>query len=92
MAFDNFLNIEFDFKSNNFRTSGNINPEMYMEVVSDFLRGQIGKGKDEREPNKRDIYNIEITVDLSEDRFNVLDNCGNKSLRDGILRYFLSTI
>ena len=92
MALDNFLNIEFDLGNNKFRISGNIKPEMYKEVVSNFLRGQIGAGEDAREANKKDIYNIKINVDLSEDRFEVSDNCGNKSLRDGILGYFLSTI
>jgi hypothetical protein len=86
------LNIDYDLTKNKFTTSGNVKPECYKEVVSSFLRSQIGAGEDKRIVDKRDIYNIEIEVDLSEDIFKVSDNCGNKSLRDGILSYFLSTI
>jgi hypothetical protein len=66
--------------------------ECIEEIVGEFLRGQMGRGKDETPPNEQEVYTIKLTVDLSFDIFKASSDCGNKGLRDGILMYFLRAL
>ncbi len=63
------------------------------EVLSNYLRDQMGRGADKRKPAKLDIYEITIGIDLSEDRISVASNTGNDGLTAGLVmdtmkRYF----
>lgn len=55
------------------------------EVLSEFVRSQIGEGKDGSEPNERDVYSIKVSLDLSGDSFSVESDTGNKGLTLGIV-------
>jgi hypothetical protein len=84
-----FVELKYDINKDSFDISTNMKKEAVPNIVENFLRSQIGAGEDNSEPNKLDIYNIKIKVDLSDDTFLVNHNCGNKGLRDGILLRFL---
>jgi len=86
---DSFLKLKYNINTDKFDIDSNIKLEMQGEIVSNFLRGQIGQGEDNREADKREIYEIALNLDLSCDKYTVLHNCGNKGLRDGILINFL---
>ncbi|HXK38012.1 MAG TPA: hypothetical protein VJ579_03010 [Candidatus Paceibacterota bacterium] len=63
----------------------NAKPEAVEEVLSAWVRNQIGKGKDEREPAMKEIYEIVIEIDLSNDSFRTTADTGNDSLTLGII-------
>ena len=84
-----FLNISFDISEDEFLYSTNIKETEIPEIIETFLRSQIGKGADNSEPNKNEIYNINFEIDLSFDNIKCNSNCGNFGLRDGILLHFL---
>ena len=54
------------------------------EILSDYIRSQMGKGVDGRKPNNELVYRVTIGVDLSDDSFSVQSNTGNASLTTGI--------
>ena len=83
------LIIDYDIKSDIFCFDTDIKTERLKNIVVDFLRTQIGKGKDESPHEDHCLYQIDITLDLADDIFYVTHNCGNKGLREGILQHFL---
>ena len=84
------LILNYNLKTDKFYdTEGDVKPEKREEFVSEFLRTQFGAGKDDRKPENRNKYTIKLELDLDGDIYNVSDNCGNKSLRDGILARYL---
>lgn len=85
MAVDLYFNVAFTIETGKFEIDSNIKPEHQAEIVSNFLRNQMGAGKDKSTPNKLDVYHIKLELDLSDDSFGSLHDCGNKGLRDGIL-------
>ncbi len=82
--------ITYNLTKDEFAYSGTVKPELVKDMVSEFLRSQMGKGADDRPPNEIDEYVIQLGLDLSFDRVSCTDNCGNKGLREGILMRFLS--
>lgn len=85
------LNIEYDLKRDSYSSSGDLNENGKREVVETFLRGQMGKGKDETPHNERDKYHIQLRWFPDDDRIEATSDTGNKSLRDGLLVGFLKT-
>ena len=83
------IEIIFDIEKNKFEVAGNAKDPK--ELVTDFLRTQIGTGADSTPPNKQNKYTILINLDPSQDIFSVSNDCGNKGLRDGILMAFLKS-
>ena len=79
------MDISYNIKKETFEITGNVNKVGQETILETFLRSQFGAGKDNSEPNIKDIYNIKFRVDLSYDIINVSDDTGNKGLRDGIL-------
>lgn len=70
-----------------------IKREYWEEVLSAYLRNQMGAGKDPTPAVDRDEYEIIIQLDVADgDTFYSKHNCGNKGLRDGILMEVLSRI
>ena len=81
--------IEYNLKTDSYTFDSNIKPEKINDLVSEFLRTQIGKGEDFSKAEERDVYKIKLSIDLSQDIFYCEHNCGNLGLRDGILMGFL---
>lgn len=63
----------------------NANKEGLKSILSNWLRGQTGSGKDTQKPNEKDEYRIVIGLDLSNDTFYTKSDTGNKSLTCGIV-------
>jgi hypothetical protein len=86
------LNIElkYDVTKNTLNIWSNIKRDRVEDILTTFIRTQIGKGEDKREANKLEEYRILIELDLSYDIFNITDNCGNKGLRDGIIIHYMT--
>ena len=82
------MTITYDINNDIFTITGNAkNP---VNIISNFIRTQIGQGEDLSIPNKKEIYTINIKLYPSNDTFIVSDDCGNNGLRDGILLKYLS--
>ena len=88
---DCFVTLKYNVKTNKFETDTNCNKDGLAEILENFLRSEIGKGKDERKRNILDEYTITLNLDLSSDTFHITDNCGNDSLRCGIVQYYFTT-
>lgn len=67
-------------------TNTNVRPELIdEEIFTNWIRSQIGKGKDSSPIRKQEVYSIDIRVDLSYDIFFDSSDTGNKSLTAGIV-------
>ena len=86
------LVVEYDRKEDKFVLDSEIKHELVAEIVSNFLRSQMGAGADDATPEKKRLYAIRLSVDLSDDSFGVTDDCFNKGLRDGILMRLLKML
>ena len=86
------LNIKYYINSDQFEVGGNVNRKGREELVSTFLRGQIGAGKDDSKPNEKDTYNTQLKWYPENDRIEVRSDTGNKGLRDGILVHYLKNL
>lgn len=83
---DLFINITYPVgKPHEYKIESNVKDELIPDLLSDFIRGQSGKGKDEKEAIEREVYNLRLTVDLSFDIFNLTHDCGNEGLALGII-------
>jgi len=63
----------------------NAKEEQVPELLWDFIRAQMDKEPDNRKPEEREVYNIEITLNLDGDIFRSTSDTGNEGLRDGII-------
>ena len=63
----------------------NARKEAISEILEAWLSCQVGQGKDSREPNRKDEYEIVIKLDLSDDTFFTNSDTGNKSLTCGLV-------
>ena len=82
------LNIKVVFPIGNpagFKIETDVKDERVAELISDFLREQIGAGADSTPPDERDLYTIHLQLDLDGDVWYCKHDCGNLGLRDGIL-------
>ncbi|HLD00198.1 MAG TPA: hypothetical protein VJC39_00460 [Candidatus Nanoarchaeia archaeon] len=86
------LNIHYDVKEKKFEVSGDVNFEGQRELVEGFLHNQIGAGRDDKTPDKKDFYNITLRWYPLNDNLEVSSDTGNKGLRDGILLEFLKRL
>lgn len=77
--------IKWNLKEDTYHIISEIKREEVQEVIEELLRSQIGAGGDDSEPNKHDIYIINVDLELEDDTFKVSSNTGNKSLTTGIL-------
>ena len=80
-----YINIIYNLKTNKCSFNTDIKRERISDVLSDFLRLQIGAGVDNSPSSELEEYHINLTLDLSDDTFYVDHDCGNLGLRDGIL-------
>jgi hypothetical protein len=85
MAYDFFIQIEYDLDKDRAIVSTNVKHEQVDDLLADFLRTQMGEGEDRRKAAERRVYHINLELDLDGDVFRVSDDTGNKSLRDGII-------
>jgi hypothetical protein len=55
------------------------------DILSTWIRGQIGRGEDPSPPVERDIYTVKLGLSLDDDTFCTESNTGNKGLTCGIV-------
>lgn len=70
----------------------NAKTEALKEILTGFLRTQIGLGKDKSSPNKEYYYTITISLQLEGDVFTVKSDTGNKGLTTGIVMDVLKNL
>jgi len=75
-----------------FKIESDIKEDSLLDVLSDCLRSQFGQGADTKKPEIRDIYEIEIFLDLPCDKFTICSNTGNKGLTTGILMHVVKML
>lgn len=63
----------------------NAKKEAVTGILEEWLCRQIGQGKDDREPNKKNEYKVMIKLDLNDDMFFTGSDTGNESLTCGIV-------
>lgn len=63
----------------------NAKPEMVEELIVEWLRDQMGRGKDDTPINEKSEYKIKIGLDLTNDNFYTENDTGNKSLTCGLI-------
>lgn len=81
-----FINLTYPISCPaNFKCASNVATEKQAEVIREFVRSQMGMGKDNSDPANRDEYHIQLELDLSNDSFECQYDTGNKGLREGIL-------
>ena len=86
MTLDNLtMVVRYNIKTDQFSVEGSLNKLGQYEVIENFLRSQMGAGKDESSPNHHEVYEIILTWHPEDDDILVSSNTGNKALRDGIL-------
>jgi hypothetical protein len=83
------MKICFTMETGKAEITSNIKEELRADFLADFIRGQLGAGKDTSPVNEKDEYQINIGLDLSGDVFYCDHDCGNKGLREGILMQVL---
>ena len=79
------LELTYCVSKGTYTCKGNVKKATRADLITGFLRTQIGAGKDDSEATDKDIYNIRVECDLSADSFSCSSDTGNKGLRDGIL-------
>jgi len=79
------LDVIWNAKKDTYTFGGNARPEARYEIISGFLRWQMGAGRDTRKPNRRDVYKIRLKLYTENDEYVVSHNTGNLGFRDGIL-------
>lgn len=79
------IKIQYNLKEDTFKVWSQVKTEYLQEMLLEFLRSQMGLGKDESEPVKKDIYTMEITINLENDVFSIVSDTGNESLSTGLV-------
>lgn len=75
-----------------FELGGTIKESAAPEIISNWLRSQMGEGPDKSEADRRNSYHIEIDWNPHGDVFTCRSDCGNKGLRDGLLMHVLKEL
>ena len=82
---DLFVDITFNKKKGTVTSISNMNQDSMIDIMEKYLELQIGKGEDNREPEKQKKYRVILEVDLSDDTIECSSNTGNDGLTAGIV-------
>jgi len=63
----------------------NIKQHLVSGLLMDWVQDQMGRGVDESKAEDKEVYNIRIQIDLSDDTFYTKSDTGNKGLTCGIV-------
>lgn len=71
----------------------NVKKERVSDLITDWLRTEMGKGSDGRKPVDLDTYHISLEIDLTDDSFRIYrEDTGNSGLTTGIMMDIISKI
>jgi hypothetical protein len=81
------IDITYDLNADKatFGPNTNAKTEAIPEIITAYLRDQMGQGEDLSPPNHQSLYHIKLGLDLTDDSFRVEHDCGNEGLSTGIL-------
>jgi len=82
--------IKYYVVDNNFEVETNTTHPS--DLVIEYIRSQIGAGEDTSPANRKSKYEIVIYLDLSDDSFKVVHDCGNEGLMLGILMEYIKYV
>lgn len=83
------LEIEYKVATDEYKIISNIKDDQLKEVMSEWLRSQMGAGPSTGEAEEKEVYHIRIELDLDGDVFTVRSDTGNESLTCGIVGHVL---
>jgi hypothetical protein len=86
------IRIEYNYKEDTFKVWSQVKTEHIEDMLLEFLRSQMGLGKDDSEPAVKDVYTMEITINLENDVFTINSDTGNASLSAGIVNHLAGLI
>lgn len=81
--------IHYTVANNSFRIEGEISESGLVDAIDTHLRNSMGAGADHREPERREVYQIAVEIDVSTGDIRVGSDCNNNGLREGILLEFM---
>jgi hypothetical protein len=85
-----YFNLTFPIENQaGFSVSTNVKPYLQRDFLLNFLRTQVEKGAGPALV-KKEVYRINLGLDLESDTYYVDSDTGGESLRDGILTALLS--
>jgi len=84
-----YINLNYTLASDTFALVTNVADDKIVEVLSDYVRSQMGLGPDTRKANECPVYSISLGINLEKDSFHVSANTGNDSLTLGIIMKYL---
>ena len=90
MVVDVYLEFKYDAKTDEISiTDTNLKRDKIDEVLGEYLRAQMGQGRDSRQPNRQETYGIKIGLDLDGDVFHTESDTGNAGLTTGLVMHLL---
>jgi len=89
---DIVVELEFDMKADKVQIRTNAKHDKVVDLLEDYLHSCVGTGKDPAPAEEREVYTINLGVELSEDIWGSSHNCGNKGLREGIVMRVLKML
>lgn len=63
----------------------NVKDSKVVEVLQEFVRSQMGLGRDSRIPLNTNMYTVKIALNMDNDHFSWEHDCGNEALGLGIV-------
>jgi len=86
MGNDLYLILKYRLNPEEARVTGtNIREDKIKDILSEYLKTQLGQGEDTRKAEEREDYTIKISLNLSSDTFTTESNTGNRGLVTGIV-------
>lgn len=85
MKKDLHIKLTLDLRSDELTLTTNVKEKRLKDLMGEVVRSQIGAGEDNNPIKKRDVYTINVSIDLSCDAISITSDCGNKGLETGIL-------
>jgi len=81
-----YLDMSYNLKANTLTIEDtNVKRECIDDLLSEWIRGQTGQGKDDCQLAIKDEYHLNLQVDLSYDYFRIRSDTGNAGLTAGII-------
>lgn len=81
-----YLNLEIRPKSNEYFIKTDIKDKQIDNVLAEFYRASLNKGPDHSKFIEREVYHIQLKLDLEEDEFAMSSDTGNDTLTYELIR------
>lgn len=82
---DLHIKLKLDVRDGTFQVETDVKKGRLKDLLGEVVRSLIGAGQDDSTVEERDIYTVDIAIDLSSDAIQISSDCGNKSLETGII-------